>query len=83
MTRIIQASGFLGNATLNLDKKARTDLDVSFSKDALPKLATKATSSILDELEKKISGQGAVRAVNHFDLLYSFPVKIWLLSKLL
>ena len=37
----------------NLGKKAVTDLDVPLVKDALRKLATKATSSVLDKFEKK------------------------------
>ena len=32
----------------------------------LPKLATKATSSVLDKLGRKISGQGAIRAGKGF-----------------
>ena len=38
------------------------------AKDVLPKLATKATSSVLDKFERKISGKGAVRAGKGFTL---------------
>ena len=38
---------------VNLNKKALIDLAAFLAKDAWPKLATKATSSILDNFEKK------------------------------
>ena len=38
------------------------ELAVPLTKDVLHKLATKATSSVLDKFEKKITEQGAVRA---------------------
>ena len=52
----------------NLGKKALLDLAVLLTKDVLPKLATKATSSVLDEVERKMSGRGAVRAGRGFTL---------------
>ena len=39
------------------------------AKDGLPKLATKATSSVLDRFERKTTGQGTVRAGREFTLL--------------
>ena len=48
----------------NLDEKALIDL----AKDTLPKLATKATSSLLDSFERNISGKGTVRASKRFPL---------------
>ena len=47
------------------------DLTVLLAKDVLPKLATKATSSVLDKPERKISGRGAVRAEKGFTLFIS------------
>ena len=47
------------------------DLTVLLAKDVLPKLATKTTSSVLDKLERKISGKGAVRAEKGFTLFIS------------
>ena len=47
------------------------DLVVPLPKDVLPKLATKATSCVLDKLKKKITGQGAVRAERGFTLFIS------------
>ena len=41
----------------NLGKKALLELAVPLAKNGLPKLATKATLSILDKLERKISGE--------------------------
>ena len=55
----------------NLGKKALLDLAVPLTKDVLPKLATKATSSVLDEVERKMSGRGAVRAGKGFILFIS------------
>ena len=48
----------------NLDEKALIDL----AKDTLPKLATNATSSLLDSFERNISGKGTVRARKKFTL---------------
>ena len=47
------------------------DLTVLLAKDVLPKLATKTTSSVLDKLERKLSGKGAVRAEKGFTLFIS------------
>ena len=52
----------------NLGKKTLTDLAVPLAIDVLPKLATKATLSISDKFERKVSGQGAVRAGERFPL---------------
>ena len=41
------------------------------AKDGLPKLATKAISSTIGKLERKISGKGAVRAGKVFTLFIS------------
>ena len=43
----------LGNMMSNLGKKKLLDLAVPLAKDVLPKLATKATSPVLDKFEKK------------------------------
>ena len=48
------------------------DLTVPLAKDALFKLETKATSSVLDKFEKKKkTGQGAVKAGRGFTLFIS------------
>ena len=64
LSKIIQSDGFpgktLGNVMSNLDKKALIDLPVPLAKIVLPKLATKATSFVLNKFERKImqpSGQ--------------------------
>ena len=79
LNKIIQSGGFFGktldNAIDNLDKKALIGLAVSLTKDVLPKLATKATSSVLDKFERKISGQGAVRAGKGFTLFISYSLE--------
>ena len=47
------------------------DFDVPLAKNFLPKLATKATSSVLDRFEKIITGQGGARARRGFTWLIS------------
>ena len=51
-------TGFLGErlgyVKSKLGKKTQIDLAISLAKDPLPKLATKATSSVLDQFERKI-----------------------------
>ena len=47
------------------------DLAVPLAKDVPPKLATKATSSVLDKFEKKKTGQVVVRAGKGFILFDS------------
>ena len=57
MSKIIQSGGFLdktlygGNVMGDLGKKTLRDLAVPLAKDILSKLASKATSSILDKFE--------------------------------
>ena len=55
MSKIIQSVGFLGktlgNIMNNLGKKALLDLAVPLAEDVLPKLATKATLSLLEKFE--------------------------------
>ena len=46
LSKIIQSGRFLGNMIDNLGKKALTGLAVPLAKDILPKLTTKATSSV-------------------------------------
>ena len=52
LPEIIYLGRFLGKMLGNLGKKALLDLTVCLAKDVLPKLATKATSSILSKFEK-------------------------------
>ena len=58
MSKIIQSVGFLGktlgNIINNLGKKALLDLAVTLAEDVLPKLATKATLSLLEKFVKKV-----------------------------
>ena len=52
ISKMIQSGGFLGKTLGKLGKKVLLDLAVCLAKDVLPKLATKATSSVLDKFEK-------------------------------
>ena len=64
LSKIIQSDGFLS-------QKALLDLAVPLVKDVLPKLATKATSSVLAKFERKISGKRGVRVGKGFILFIS------------
>ena len=64
-SKLIQSDGFLGKTLGNLGKK---DFAVPLIKDVLLKLATKATSSVLDKFERKICVLGAARAGKRFTL---------------
>ena len=55
----------------NLGKKALLDLVVPLDKYVLPKLATKTALSTLDKFQRKICGQGTVRAQKGFTLFIS------------
>ena len=61
----------LGNVIGHLGRKALIDLAALLTKDVLPKLATKATLSVLDKFDRKISGRGAVKVRKGFILLTS------------
>ena len=47
----------------DLGKKALIDLAAPLAKDVLPKLALKATSSVLGKFERKIRGRGAIATI--------------------
>ena len=61
----------------NLDKKALLDFAVLLTKDALRKLATKATLSASNKFERKIRGKGLAKAGKVFP--YLFQMKIWII----
>ena len=69
---LIQSGGFTGKMLSNmigsLGKKALIDPAVPLANDVSSKLATKASSSVLDKFEREVSGQGAVRAGKGFIL---------------
>ena len=72
MAKIIQSGGFTGKMLSNvigsLGKKALIDPAVPLANDVSSKLATKASSSVLDKFEREVSGQGVVRAGKGFIL---------------
>ena len=75
ISKIISSGGFLGKTLGNLGKKALLDFAVPLTKDVLLKLANKATSFVLDKFERKIAGQGALRAGRGFPLSVSNKVE--------
>ena len=63
-------SSVIGN-TIQHNIKALLDLAVPLVKDVLPKLAVKATSSLLDKFERTVSRKGVVRVEKWFTLFIS------------
>ena len=62
LSKIIKSSsGFFGKTL---------DLAVPFAKDIFPKLATKATLSVLNKFERTLYWQGAVRAAKRIYFIY-------------
>ena len=53
LAKIVQSGGFLSKTLDNLGKSVLLDLAVPLAKDVLPKLATKANSSVLDKFGRK------------------------------
>ena len=68
MSDIIQSGGILVNMTGYLGKKVLIGHAVPLAEYVLPKLATKATFSVLDKFERRISRHGAIRAGKGFTL---------------
>ena len=72
LSEIIQSGRFLDNMMSNLVRKVLTDVFALLVGYVLPHLAYNATtSSILGKFERRISGQGAVRAGKRFTLFIS------------
>ena len=63
--------GFFSNMTSNLGKKALINLAIPLAENVVSKLATKATSAILDKFKRKITGKRTVRAGKWFTLFVS------------
>ena len=70
-SKIIQSGRNLGRTLGNLGKKELLDFAVPLAKDVLFKAVTKATLSALDKLERKVRGEGAVRAEKGFNFFIS------------
>ena len=67
----------VGRTLGNLGKKVFIDLAVLLAKNFLPRLATKAISSVLDKFERKISGRRDEEQEK--DSLYSLRLKIFVI----
>ena len=68
LSKMTQSGGFVDKIVGNLGKRALLDLSVLLANNVLPQLANKATLSILDNFERKISGKRAVRVGKGFTL---------------
>ena len=75
LSKIIQSGGFLGNMIAKLGKEALMKSAVPLAKYILPQIATRATSSVIDDFERKMLGSRfearAVRAGKGFTLFIS------------
>ena len=70
ISKIIQSGGFLGKTLGKLSKKVLLDFAVPKAKDVLPKLATKATSSVLDKFEKEKNWARKSKSRKMFHFIY-------------
>ena len=71
LAKMIQSGRCLSKNFKNLGKYVSSDLAVPLAKDVLPDVATKATLSVIDKLERKISRKGAIWAGRRFNLFIS------------
>ena len=71
ISKIVQSGGSFGSWLGNLGKKALTNVAIPLARDNLPGLVINLTSNAINELERKISGKGVVRAGKGFTLFIS------------
>ena len=55
LSRVIKASGYIGNMIVNVGKKTLMKLAISLTKDSRPQLAINQTSSVIDKFERKLN----------------------------
>ena len=63
LLKIIQSKGFLGNMIGQLSTEALIKFAIQLAKDILPQLATKVTSSIIDNFDRDMRGSGTEAGV--------------------
>ena len=68
ISKIVQPVRSFGSWLGNLGKKALTNIATTLARDNLPGLVSNLTSDAINKFERKISGQGAVRAGKGFNL---------------
>ena len=61
---------YLGKTFGKLEQKVLLDIAISLAKDGLPKLAFRAALSVIDNIKRKISEEGAIRAGKRSCLVY-------------
>ena len=71
ISKIIQLGRSFGSWLGNLGKKALTNTAIPLARDNLPVLVINLNSNAINELERKISGTGAVRAGKRFTFFIS------------
>ena len=71
MSKISQSGASFGSWLANLGKKALTNDTIPLARDNLPGLVSNLPSNAMNELERKISRKGAVRAGKGFTLFTS------------
>ena len=71
MSKISQSGASFGSWLANLGKKALTNDTIPLARDNLPGLVSNLPSNAMNEIERKISRKGAVRAGKGFTLFIS------------
>ena len=68
ISKIIQSGGSFGSWLSNLGKEILINIAIPVARDNLPGLVSNLTSNAINKFERKISGNGAVRAGKGFTL---------------
>ena len=71
ISTLIQSGGSFGSWLANLDQKSLTNVADPLARDNLPGLISNLTSNAINKFERKISGEGTVRAGKRFLLFIS------------
>ena len=71
ISKLIQSGGSFGSWLANLDQKSLTNVAGPLARDNLPELISNLTSNAINKFERKISGEGTVRAGKRFLLFIS------------
>ena len=71
ISKLIQSGGSFGSWLANLDQKSLTNVAGPLARDNLPGLISNLTSNAINKFERKISGEGTVRAGKRFLLFIS------------
>ena len=74
ISKIIQSCGSFGSWLGNLGNKALTNIAIPLARHNLPGLVSNLTSNAIHKFERKINGNGAVRAGKGFTLFIQMKI---------